>query len=587
VNTRLVRASSVVVLPALLAALFSVSTTGVLPRPPLEPLFDGQAAADLASRLTTEYPDRVPGTLGAEGAARWFSETVGAVGLSVEEDDWTEDLPELGRVELRNVVAVVPGRSEEAIVLVAHRDNAGVDRPEAENASGTAALIELARGFAPQGSAAGALPHRTLVLVSTDAGSYGGAGAKRFARESPLARGAIAVIVLDGIDRRGSPSVTIAGDRPVSPARALVRTAAERLREETGLEARLPSVPTQLVDLGVPYAQREQGPFLAEGMAAVTLTTDGTPFTSLSAAETARAVERLEQVGRATEAIVGSIDASVGAAFRTPDSLFVDDRAASGWAVRLTLVVAVVPFALGVVDLIVRGRRRGLPFRPALRALRTRALFWLYGGVLLWVGGLLGVFPTGSALALPPHSEPVSDWPVAGLALLLAAFGLGWAAARGRLSSDARVTPEERLAGYCVALGWIGLVAVGLALAKPYALVFVLPSLYAWLWLPVRNRLWTRVALYLVGLLGPVAGLAVLARELGIGVLDTVLYVASLATVGYVSTASVLVALAWLAGAAQLGTLAVGRYAPAVAATRTAPSGRGRIARLARYVSGR
>src|SRR6187431_3758887 len=63
VNTRLVRASSVVVLPALLAALFSVSTTGVLPRPPLEPLFDGQAAADLASRLTTEYPDRVPGTL--------------------------------------------------------------------------------------------------------------------------------------------------------------------------------------------------------------------------------------------------------------------------------------------------------------------------------------------------------------------------------------------------------------------------------------------------------------------------------------------------------------------------------------------
>jgi hypothetical protein len=587
VNTRLVRAASVVVLPALLAVLFSVSTTGVLPRPPLEPLFDGEAAADLASRLSTEYPDRIPGTLGAGGAARWYRETVAALGLSVDEDVWSEDLPELGRVELRNVVAVVPGRSEEAIVLVAHRDNAGTERPEAENASGTAALIELARGFAPQDAAAGALPHRTLVLVSTDAGSYGGAGAKRFAQQSPLARGAIAVLVLDGIDRRGSPRIFIAGDRPVSPARALVRTAAERIREETGRAARFPSVPTQLVDLGIPYAGHEQGPFLAKGLAAVTLTVDGIASADASGIEAAGAVARLEQLGRATEAIVGSVDASVGAAFRTPDSLFLADRAASGWAVRLTLVVAVVPFALGVVDLLVRGRRRGLPFGPALRALRTRLLLWLYGGLLLWLGALIGVFPTGSALALSPHSAPVSDWPVAGLGLLAAAFGLGWLTARRRLSTGSLVTPEERLAGYAVALGWVGLVAVGLALTKPYVLVFVLPSLYTWLWLPVRNRLWTRVALYSAGLLGPVAGLVVLANELRIGVLDAVLYVASLATVGYVSTVSVLAALAWIAGAAQLGALAVGRYAPYVAAASASGEKGGPIGRLARYVSGR
>lgn len=587
VNTRLVRAGAVLVLPALLALLFSVSTTGVLPRPPLEPLFDGEAAADLASRLTTEYPDRIPGTLGGEGAARWYRETIASVGLEVEEDVWTEDLPELGRVELRNVVAVVPGRSEEAIVLVAHRDNAGADRPEAENASGTAALIELARGFAPQGGATGALPHRTLVLVSTDAGSYGGAGAKRFAQQSPRARGAIAVLVLDGIDRRGPPRIAIAGDTPSSPARALVRTAAERIREETGQVARLPSVPTQLVDLGIPYAGLEQGPFLAEGLAAVTITTDAASGGDSGSARTPPAVERLEQLGRATDAIVGSVDASVGAAFRTPDSVFLDDRAASGWAVRLTLVVAVVPFALGVVDLLVRSRRRQLPFRPALRALRTRLLFWLYGGLLLWLGALLGVFPTGAALALPPRSAPVSDWPVAGLALLMMAFALGWLTARKRLSSSADVTPEERLAGYGAALGLVGLVAVGLALAKPYALVFVLPSLYAWLWLPVHNRLWTRVALYSAGLLGPALGLIVLANELGIGVVDTTLYVASLATVGYVSTALVVAALAWAACAAQLGALAVGRYTPYAVAPGGTPERGGAIGRLARYVSGR
>jgi hypothetical protein len=586
VNTRLVRAGAVLVLPALLALLFSISTTGVLPRPPLEPLFDGEAAADLASRLTTEYPDRIPGTPGGEGAARWYRETIAGLGLEVEEDVWTEDLSELGRVELRNVVAVVPGRSEEAIVLVAHRDNAGADRRESENASGTAALIELARGFAPQG-ATGALPHRTLVLVSTDAGSYGGAGAKRFAQQSPRARGAIAVLVLDGIDRHGRPRVAIAGDTPSSPARALVRTAVERIREETGQAARLPSMATQLVDLGIPYAGLEQGPFLAEGLAAVTITTDGGAADDPGGTGTPPAVGRLEQLGRATEAIVGSVDASVGAAFRTPDSVFLDDRAASGWAVRLTLVVAVVPFALGIVDLLVRSRRRGLPFPPALRALLARFLFWLYGGLLLWLGALMGVFPTGSALAIPPRSAPVSDWSVAGLGLLVAAFVLGWLTARKRLASGAAVTPEERLAGYGAALGMVGLVAVALALTKPYALVFVLPSLYAWLWLPVRNRLWTRVALYSAGFLGPAFGLVVLANELGIGVLDATLYVASLATVGYVSAGLVVAALAWAACAAQLGALAVGRYTPYPGPAGGTRASGGTIGRLARQVSGR
>jgi hypothetical protein len=568
--------------------LFSVSTTGVLPRPVLEPLFDGEAAAELASRLATEYPDRLPGTLGAEGAARWYHETIAGVGLTTDEDTWTEELPELGRVELRNVVTVVPGRSEETLVLVAHRDNAGAGRPETDNAAATAALIELARGYTPQASAPAALPDRTLVLVSTDAGAFGGAGAKRFAEVSPYADDAIAVVVLDSFDR-GRPRIEVASDRPASPARTLVRTAAVRIEEQTGSRPSLPSVPVQLVDLAIPYAGGEQGPFLAEGIAAIMLTTESPSGSSglLEVPPSPQAVRALERLGRATEALVSSIDASVGAAFRTPDSLFLDDRAASGWAVRLTLVVAVVPFVLGIVDLVVRGRRRGLPFAPALRNLRARLLFWLYLGLVLVLGSLLGVFPTGSALALPPSA--VSDWPVAGLALLGAALALGWLTARRPLASTSGATAEERLAGYSVALGWMGLVALVLALAKPYALVFVLPSLYAWLWLPTRGRLWDRVGLYALGLVGPFAGLVVLAHELDVGVVTALLYVASLATVGYVSAASVVLALAWAAGAAQLGALAAGRYAPYASGASPPPAGlvRASLDRVRRYVSAR
>src|SRR5712691_9658747 len=66
-NVRLVRVGSLVVAPALLALLFSISTTGTLPKPVLAPLFDADAAATLATQLATEYPSRVPGTPSAAG----------------------------------------------------------------------------------------------------------------------------------------------------------------------------------------------------------------------------------------------------------------------------------------------------------------------------------------------------------------------------------------------------------------------------------------------------------------------------------------------------------------------------------------
>ena len=579
------RVASLVVAPALLAVLFSISTTGVLPRSELDPLFDGAAAVELATRFSTENPDRVPGTTGAENAARWYRETISGLGLLTDEDVWTEDLADLGSVELRNVVTVIPGRSAEAVVLVAHRDNAGVDDPLGDNAAATAALIELARGFAPQESAPTALPERTLVLVSTDAGAYGGAGARRFARTSPYAESAIAAVVLDGFDRTGRPRVAIAGDRPVSPARTLVRTAAARVEEQTGRRPELASVLTQLVDLGIPYAAEEQGPLLDVGLSAVTIAAVGPQSTE----DPARAASAVGGLGRATEALVSSIDTSVGAAFRTPDSLFFDERAASGWAVRLTLVVAIVPFVIGVVDLVARSRRRRLAFRSALRGLRARLLFWIYCGLLLGLGALMGVFPTGAPLALSPHSPPAADWPVAGLVLLSAASVLGWLTARRRLVSPLTPAPEEQLAGYVVALAWLALVAVGLALLKPYALVFVLPSLYAWLWLPASDRAGSRALLYVLGLLGPLVGLAVLASELDLGPVDAVLYVLSLATVGYVSLGSVLFAVAWLAGASQLAALAAGRYRPYAGGVAHPPPGlvRSSLARASRYARAR
>ncbi len=585
-NARLVRVSFVVVAPAVLAFLFSISTTGTLQRSSLEPLFDGESAAALAATLDTEFPSRVPGSEGAADATVWYAQTVGALGLATATDTWTEDVSDLGSVELSNVVTTVPGRSDETIVVVAHRDNAGTDQALGDNASGTGALLELARGFAPQNAGPDPLPQHTLVFVSTDAGAYGGAGAARFAETSPLAHSAIAVVVLDGIGGHGRPRIAIAGDAPVSPARVLVRTAARRVEERVGVAPALPSAPLQLVDLGLPYAAGEQGRFLGHGIAAVTLTTANPDHPPVPAGDPDAGldIERLGQLGRSTEALLSSLDASVGGAFHTPDSLFLGDRAASGWTVRLALVLLVVPFALGVVDLIVRARRRGLPFRPALRALRARVCLALLAGLLLWLGALTGVFPTGAPLPLAPYANVLGEPPVVGLLLLAAAFAVVWLVVHQRLVATAQPTAEEWLAGLAVSLALVGAVAIAVALTKPYALVFVVPSLYAWLALPVEGRLWQRVVLFGLGLSGPFVAFVLLGHELGISLPAAVLYTLGLATVGYLPLGTVLVVLLWLAAAVQVGALAFGRYGPYAGGAEPPPPGPVRLA-LRRVVS--
>jgi hypothetical protein len=585
-HARLVRIGLVVAAPALLALLFALSTPGALPRPPLAPLFDGKAAAELATTLSTEYPSRVPGAPEAEGAARWYHQRVSALGLATEDDVWDADVPDLGRVTLRNVVTVVPGRSEQTIVVIAHRDNAGADQLSEDNAGATGALIELAQGYAPQDIGPAPQPQRTLVFVSTDAGVYGGSGAERFAKTSPYAERAIAAVVLDGIDGPGRPTLAIAGDEPVTSARALVGTAAARIEEQVGRRPLLPDMATQLSNLATPFAATEQGRLLANGVPAITISTDMHHRSDRPepGGTSTGSTKRLGALGAASEELIDSLDASVGAPFRTTDSIYFRDRAVSGWAVRLTLVLLVVPFALGLVDVVARSRRRRLPFRPAVRGIRTRILILLFGALLVATGALLDVFPTGDALPLPRFSEYVTAPTISGLGVLAVIFGLAWLVGRRRLIPARPAAADERLAGLVVGLVFAGAIAVVIAIVKPYALLFVLPSLYAWLWIRPESAAWQRIALFAVGLSAPLLGLALLGRQLDLSPFETPLYALGLATVGYIPLSAVLLAIGWLAAAAQVGAVAFGRYAPYARGAEPPPHGpiRRALARSAR-----
>jgi hypothetical protein len=551
------------VIAPLLLLMLTIVRPGPYPASALPPSFDGPSATSLATELVRDFPNRRPGTPGATGAADWVQQKLALYGLTAVADEWEQDIPGLGSVHLENLVTVIPGASADSILVLAHRDNTGVGPGANNNASGTAALIELARGFGKLGTVAGRpRPMHTIVFLSSDGGAYGGYGAERFAATWPQRGRLRAVVSLDGLAGSTAPSLELAGYTPRSPTPALLRTADVRIAEQQG---RLPSRPgwlTQLVDLGVPFGYGEQAPFLTRGISAIRLSTaSGSGADTTTDTTAALNVKRFAQLGRAADSILSSLDGGVELVGGTSAHVYLGSRIIRGWAIELVLLVALVPFFAGTIDLFARCRRRRLPLAGAWRAVRVRFAVWLWVGLLLGLGALVGVFPRGSDIPPAPDSPAVRSWPVAWLLVLGALAALGWWRARRTLAPPAPATDDEVLAGYLVALVTLGGVAVATAVISPYGLLFLLPSLYAWLWLPQvdRGSGWARDTLYGVGLAGPALALVVIGTQLGLG-LDAPLYVLSLMTLGFIPWQTVLVLIVWAAVATQLGALSAGRY---------------------------
>ncbi len=488
-------------------------------------------------------------------------EKLALYGLAATEDAWDESIPGLGRVRLRNLTTVIPGSTPDAILVLAHRDDSGAGPGANDNASGTAALIELARGYGRLGPVAGPKPMHTLVFLSSDGGAYGGYGAERFARTSPLRGSVKAVVSLDGLAGSAQPRVELAGFLPRSPTPALLRTVDVLVAAELGRPPAHPDWLVQLVDLAMPFGYGEQAPFLARGISAVRLATapDGKADAAADVTAQLRAA-RFARLGRAVDAVLASLDGGVELVGGTAPHVYLGDRIVRGWAIELVLLAALAPFLAGAIDLFTRCRRRRLPLAAAWRALRIRLGVWIWCGLLVGLGALAGIFPRGAAMPPPPDSPAVADRPVAGLLAIAALSILGWMRAHTALRPSAPASDEEALAGYAVALVALGAVAVATALVSPYGLVFVLPSLYAWLWLPQATGL-VRDVLYGAGLAGPVLALVAIGTQLGLG-LHAPLYVVSLMTLGFIPWTTVVVLIAFAAVAMQFGALAAGRYRP-------------------------
>jgi Peptidase family M28 len=575
VNGRTYRGTALLIAIPLLIAAFTVTTPDELPPSSFPAAFDQQAAVEAARELALQSPFRQPGGDDAANAADWVAVRFRSYGFRVQRDRFEASIPGRGSEPLQNVYAVAPGRSNETLVVMAHRDNVGTSPAANDNASGTGALLELARGYGLRADTAAISPAHTIVLLSTDGGAFGGLGAVRFLEHSPYRDRLQAVVNLVAVGGRRPLRIEIAGDRPRSPDPTFIQTAANRVEQRVGTEPRRTVPLGQLIDLAFPFSFYEQAPFVGRGVPAVTLTAaDERP--PLPATDTLGALveQRIGQAGGAAEGILGSLDEGGALPGSTATYIWLGPRIIRGWAIKLVLIAALIPFLLAVVDLFARCRRRRIPLAPALRSYRSRLVFWLWTGAVFGVLALLGVWGDGEPRPPSVDTDFAGNPPLLALGLLGLFALAGWFVVRERLLPRRPVGTEEELAGQTAALLVLGVVALLTVATNPFALIFVLPSLHAWLWLPqVRYRpIWVRGAVLALGLVGPLLLLGSFAWRFELGA-DAPWYVVQLVALGYVPLPSIAIGLAWLAAAGQLAAVSAGRYAPYPSARERPPRG--------------
>ncbi len=573
VSTRIYRAAWLVVAVPVLVAAFSVGRPETLPAPRTQPFFDQATAVQFATDFATENPDRSPGTEGQHDAADWVESRLQDYGFTVERQVFSEEIPGLGTEELVNLVAAAPrtgpadAQAQRAIVVLAHRDNVGVSPGADDNASGTGALLELARDL---GNASLSHP---ILLVSTDGGAYGGLGAEHFAESRPYAGRIAALLNLDAIGSGGSPRLEFAGDTPRVPSPTLLATADEAVAEQSGADPHRPGAIAQLVDLAFPFSFYEQSPFVSRGVPAVTITTGGSrPRSPEGDTPADLAPARIGELGRAAQMLITSLDASAEVASGTQSYLYFGTRLLYGWTLQLVFVFALIPFFAATIDLFARCRRRHIALLPALRSYLSRLTVWIWLGLVFGLFVALGLLPSGADRPLGPGTAAAQDWAVGALGALLGVSAVAWLIVRPRLTPTRSIAREEELGGHLAAMLVLAVIALVVTAVNPYTLIFVLPSLHAWLWLPQmadRGRA-VQATVYMLGFAGPLLLLASFAVRFGMG-LDAIWYLIALTAVGYVPIPLVAAFLAWGAAAEQVGAVALHAYAPYPEASERTP----------------
>jgi Peptidase family M28 len=548
---------AVSLIPLVLTVLLVRQPT--LPPTPTRSLsFDGGAAATQGAALLALPGGWAPGEPGDQAAAAVVASKLGRYGYHVKTQFFGADLPGRPNVSLENVIAYKTGTGAGNVAVIAHRDGTGTGADD--NASSTGVMLELARELASQPR------QRGLIFVSTDGGTTGGQGAAHFASSWAKLHHIDAAIVLDAIAAPdGSPvRIVLRADAPRGTSATVVGAARRALGTWGHVSADMPGALDQLTGLAVPYAVTEQGPLVARGIPAVTLTSGPTAPAHTHPVFAPLVGGQLGRVGNAVINLVAELDTAPQIDPAGHAEIYLQSSVIRGILLELALAALLAPFITCVLDAVARCRRRRLPLAPAMAALGWRCATWLVGLVVLW---LLPLFPghlaSGVPVAPPGRGSIGLTW--TGILLAVAAaLVFRQFVARPRIAPVGPMAAAERTTGFVTSL--LGLVFASLAIVSvnPFALILVLPAAHAWLWMEAVARRGRRamLGLFVAGaVIGPLLVLGELWR-LGLGASAFRAVLATVAS-GYFSPPLAAALAVALGAGAQLATVIAGRYSPA------------------------
>lgn len=458
------------------------------PAPSTGLLFDGRRALLETQQLARNYPRRVTGEEGALRAAEFLRDSFRGLGLPSHYDDaqmWLSGR----RVLLRNVVAWDPGAGEGVVLLLAHYDSQTTSQQAAaDNATGTAVLLELARVLHPR-------PHRrTFVYVATDAEEWGMIGAREFIRRFPAPGGIVAAVSLDyvGHGRAAGIAVSLGGQGSGYAPLWLRQTVAEGIRA-AGQRVLMPDTAWEIVERAVRVSFQDQGPLnhwevpaVNLGVAVADVEAERRMYHSPQDTVDGILPETLAAAGRSAEAIALALDR---APLRREPAVYLrlgEFQYLPGGATQLGALLLFLPL-LAVVA-----------WRPADLAGRGQVAPWLKSWLILAAGygallaaARLNLFPRYElypATLKDPFLERV-PW----VALLAALAGIVMAA-----------LPLRRWkAGEAAGQNWplaalLGLSAVALVVNHFAAVLYLALPALVWPWAVGRSRA-VRIVLLILG----------------------------------------------------------------------------------------
>jgi hypothetical protein len=472
VDLRIYRASLVVAVLAVVVVMFSLQER---PRPLTAPIapdaFRGDSAWSEGKRLADRFPERRPGSADDAALGDLVESRFESLGLEASRDrfkaEWDgED------TSMSNVIGVLSANSDRQVLVVAHRDAGG--RPGASSAMGTAALLELANALD------GSSRRKTFVLVSTDGAAADSAGARRLAEIYPNPEKVDAVLVLD--DLAASPGrepfvVPWSNDSHRGSAQVL-RTVEAALAREADLSAGSESAAGQFVRQAWPLTLREQGPLVAAGMDAVTLTGHGELAPEPEADSLGRtSADRLGSFGRSAFAAALALDAAPSVEESPRRYILTGSHVVPGWAFTLLALGLALPALVTALDAYARAMRRRLDMGAWTRWVLAGSVPFALTLAIAWGLELVDALPSTISEALSPAAGPRFGEVAIALGALAATLVLGWRYLRPAVMGPASRRLESPGAAAEVALALlISLEALAVCITNPFTALLLVPA---------------------------------------------------------------------------------------------------------------